>query len=164
MMINIVRSLAMLLLATSVGSVTITTMATGAQEGHIPVNTKTTATLVSEFDGGFTYMFFKLNVFHGVKVTQAHFHCAAAGEDGPVVAFLYGPMNNGVNVNGQLSSKFLKNSDIINTTDFKTTPGCGVTINTIASLYAAMKQDLIYLNVHTIANPAGEIRGQVFVN
>lgn len=142
----------------------ITTQATGAQEGHIPVNTKTTASLLTEFDQGFTYAYYMLDVFHGIHVTQAHFHCGAAGENGPVVAYLYKNNNkNGINVNGRLESRFLRNSDIISSTNFATTPGCGVAITNIASLYAAMKKGLIYFNVHTVANPNGEVRGQVFV-
>ena len=35
-------------------------------------------------------------------------------------------------------------------------------INNIASLYAAILVGKIYLNVHSEANPGGEVRGQIF--
>jgi hypothetical protein len=138
------------------------TVATGEQQGHEGVKTNTNATLVTEFDRGFTYAAYSLEVFHGVRVTQAHYHCAAAGLDGPIVAFLYGFNPKGVNITGRLKASAIRNADIRNATDFATTPGCGVTINNIASLYAAIKQGLIYVNVHTVANPNGEVRGQIY--
>jgi hypothetical protein len=164
MLMNILRPFAfVVLLTTSVASaldLKLTTKATGSQEGT-GVKTSTTGTLVTEFDPGFASVSYALNVFTGIKVTSAHLHCAAAGENGGVVAFLFNSPS-GKNVNGVLSSGFLRNSDILNTTDFKSTPTCGVTINNIASLFSAIQKGLIYLNVHTVANPAGEIRGQVF--
>lgn len=142
-----------------------TTFATGDQLGHSVGVTKTTATLVTTFDEGFSYAQYYLNVKDGVNITQAHYHCAAAGESGPIVAFLFGFVPGGVNIkNGKLASGRLHNSDILSdTTDFQNTTGCGVTIVNIASLYAAILKGLIYVNVHTVANPAGEVRGQVFV-
>jgi hypothetical protein len=169
MIMNFLRSLAFLgLLAigldlASADGYTFTTFATGAQQGHVGVDTRTTATLVTTFDPGFAYLQYNLNVKNGVNVTQAHYHCAAAGENGPVVAFLFGFVPGGVNVrNGKLASGRLDNTNVLSdTTDFKNTTVCGVTIVNIASLYAAILKGLIYVNVHTVANPAGEVRGQV---
>lgn len=139
------------------------TVATGYQEGHTGVATSTTATLVTQFAPGFAYLDYTLNVFQGVKVTQSHLHCGVAGVEGPIVAFLFGPNMAGVNVKrGRLASGRLQNANIINTTDFAKIPGCGVTITNIVSLYNAIKQGLIYVNVHTVAHPAGEVRGQLF--
>ena len=79
------------------------------------------------------------------------------------MAILFGLVPGGVNVNGKLSRGRLRNSDILgNVTDFKNTPLCGVTINNIASLFFAIRKGLIYLNVHTVANPDGKVRGQLF--
>jgi hypothetical protein len=159
---NIFRAFAFVcLLASSINSqssLSLTTYASGPQDF---VTTSTSAKLTTEFDPAFNFVDFSLVVSHGVGVTQAHYHCAAAGVSGPIVAFLYGFNAAGVNVNGLLSRGRLYNQNILNNTDFATTPVCGVTINNIASLYTAIKQDLIYLNVHTIANPGGEVRGQV---
>jgi hypothetical protein len=138
---------------------TFITTASGSQDD---VDTETTARLVSVFDEGLSSVSFSLEVSKGFNVTQAHYHCGAAGVSGPIVAYLYGLNPAGVNVNGLLSKGRLTNANILsNTTDFATTPACGITINNIASLYTAILQRLIYLNVHTILNPAGEVRGQV---
>jgi hypothetical protein len=40
-------------------------------------------------DPGFTEMRYKLQVFDGVQITQAHLHCNETGSNGPVVAFLF---------------------------------------------------------------------------
>ena len=39
---------------------------------------------------------------------------------------------------------------------------CGIPVNNIASLYEAILQRRIYLNVHSVANGGGETRGQLF--
>ncbi len=40
-------------------------------------------------------------------------------------------------------------------------PAIGRPVNNIASLAFAARDGLIYANVHTVANPPGEIRGQL---
>ena len=129
---------------------------TGDQE--VPgVISATTGDIEVEFDCGLTQAEFRLNVFGGVGVTQAHFHCGKAGINGPVVAFLYGfgPV---VDVDGLLSEGVLTNADF---TGADCVPVVGSPVNNIASLHAAMLNGLIYANVHTEANPPGEVRGQI---
>jgi hypothetical protein len=160
MRMNIFRAYAFVsLLASTVNSapvLKITTFASGSQDG---VTSATSATLVTTFNPGFSAFTFSLDVFKGVKVTQAHFHCSPAGVSGPIIVYFYGLNPTGVNVNGKLSSGTLGNSAIL-----KNVTGCPVTITNIASLYSAIEKGLIYLNVHTVKNPGGEVRGQVFVN
>ncbi len=160
MLMNILRAYAFVsLLASTAKSspvLTFTTFASGSQDD---VTSATSATLVTSFNEGFNEFTFRLDVFKGVKVTQAHFHCSPAGVSGPIVVYFYGLNKAGVNVNGQLSSGTLTNAAIQ-----KDLKGCPVTITDIASLYSAIEKGLIYLNVHTIKNPGGEVRGQVFLN
>lgn len=97
-----------------------------------------------------------------VGITQAHFHCGPPGTNGPVVAFLFGFDSDGVDVDGDFLVRggTLTNAKII-PQDPPSAP-CEVTINNIESLYFAAKKGQIYVNVHSQANPPGEVRGQVF--
>lgn len=143
------------------------TFASGAQEVQPPggVLTDTSATLRLAFAEDLSSVRFNLRVFDGEAITQAHLHCARAGVNGPIVAFLFnvapvgGP--GGIDVDGLLARGRLTNDDI-EPVDFAADPVCGVSINNIASLFAAVLDGIIYLNVHAEANPAGEVRGQVF--
>jgi hypothetical protein len=104
---------------------------------------------------------YALAVRNGTAVTAAHLHCARAGANGPVVAFLYsGPT---VNANGLLKLGIITNADV-NTQlcDSTVTNVDDIEVNNVASLFQAAKDGLIYANVHTTANSGGEVRGQVF--
>lgn len=103
---------------------------------------------------------FRLIVRNGNDVTQAHLHCGRPGQNGPVVVFLSAFNPQGQDVNGVLAHGVRRNEHI--------EPGAaaceeliGRPINNIASLAAAAFDGLIYANVHTVQNPAGEVRGQL---
>ncbi len=129
----------------------------GAQE--VPgVATNTTGTFRLHFDLGLSEADFRLKVNDGFAVLQAHLHCARAGANGPVVVFLFSSLAGGVNVDGVLSTGTLTNADFLGADCTGTT---GRPINNIASLAFAARDGLIYVNVHTVANPAGEVRGQL---
>ena len=81
-----------------------------------------------------------------VDATGAHIHSGAAGTDGPVLATLFGP-HTGKDVDGILQRGTITESDLAS--------------GTMADLAQAMRNDMTYVNVHTVANPAGEIRGQI---
>jgi CHRD domain len=131
----------------------------GAQEVP-PVTTDATGQIRVTFDEGFTQAEFELSVFNGEGVTVAHFHCERPGRNGPVVIFLFGPVDP-IDVDGELAAGTLTNAGFrpAGTTEC---PGLiGRPVNNIASLAFAMRDGLIYANVHTSANPGGEIRGQL---
>ena len=65
--------------------------------------------------------------------TAAHIHMAAMGKSGNVIVPLCGPCTSPVKGTATIS----------------------------AALKAAFKKHLLYVNVHTAKNPAGEIRGQL---
>lgn len=94
-------------------------------------------------------MRFKLIVANIEDVVAAHIHCAAAGENGPVGVTLFG--GGPVSVNGILSQGTIDGPDPGN--------GCGWT--SLEEVVAALESGDTYVNVHTVANPGGEIRGQV---
>ncbi len=116
--------------------------------GHVPV----------KFDQALTQAEFRITVRNGAGITQAHFHCSAAGVNGPVVAFLFGPVAApGVDVEEGTAEGTLDNSDIIPADD----EACDVPLNNIASLAFAILSGKIYANVHNTAFPAGVVRGQL---
>ena len=82
-----------------------------------------------------------------IGVTMAHIHSGAAGVAGPIVVTLYNQAAGGT-VNGILASGSLTAANLPN----------GVTLATLKTLLASGGS---YVNVHTTANPSGEIRGQV---
>ncbi len=89
-------------------------------------------------------------------LTGAHFHCARPGENGPVVFGLVAPGPLALEGNKILGT--LKNADF-NGGDC--VGPVGRPVNNIAALAFAMRDGLIYLNVHTDSVPSGEIRGQM---
>ncbi|MGH9196767.1 MAG: CHRD domain-containing protein, partial [Acidimicrobiia bacterium] len=93
-----------------------------------------------------------LTVLQGVDVTQAHIHCGEPGENGPIVVFLAGLAPRGIDVDGNwIRDASFSDRHITN-------PACG---ETLAELAQAMREGRTYVNVHTVANPGGEIRGQL---
>lgn len=131
----------------------------GAQEVPEEV-TDTTALFRLEFNGDLSHANYSLIVFNGEGITQAHLHCGAAGVNGPVVAFLYNGGGTPMDVNGPLASGTLTNDSIL--PQDPPSEACGVTINNLASLLAAIRQDRVYVNVHSTAAPAGIVRDQLF--
>ncbi|MGH7321046.1 MAG: CHRD domain-containing protein [Candidatus Rokuibacteriota bacterium] len=104
-----------------------------------------------------TELSFKLIVANIEDINQAHIHCGAAGVAGPVVAFLYG-LNPVVSPDGILSEGTVTAASVIPRPDSVACPG-GVA--NFAALLAKMQSGDAYVNVHTLANLAGEIRGQI---
>ncbi|GAB4222299.1 MAG: hypothetical protein Kow0062_19030 [Acidobacteriota bacterium] len=89
-------------------------------------------------------------------VLAAHLHCGRAGMTGPIPFGLINPgrlMFDGNVARGTLTNEDFTGSDC---TDF-----IGRPVNNIAALAMAMRDGLIYVNVHTANNPPGEVRGQV---
>jgi hypothetical protein len=101
---------------------------------------------------------FKLNVANIEDVTQAHIHCGTPGVNGPIVAFLFGFDPSGVTTNGTLNEGTLTNANVIPVGSSAACPG-GVA--NFDDLIAKMQSGGAYVNVHTIAFPGGEIRGNL---
>lgn len=98
---------------------------------------------------------FKMMVASLEDVTMAHIHLAPAGENGPPVVWLYPSrpplLMIGGETNGLLSQGTITENDLVG-------PLMGGTLD---DLLAEMLMGRTYVNVHTIAYPAGEIRGQI---
>jgi hypothetical protein len=85
------------------------------------------------------------------KVTQAHIHLGRRGENGPVVAFLFGPSKFGISVRRGVVRGTLSRSDLVGPLQGRT----------IRDLIAEFDSGNAYVNVHTTQHPNGELRGQV---
>lgn len=100
-------------------------------------------------------------------ITQAHIHVGAEGENGPVIHFLCTDLGNApAGVEVPLCSETLDAdgslAGLLTTDELVPQPGAGV--EDFADGVNALISGRTYINVHTIDNPGGEIRGQnVFV-
>lgn len=104
---------------------------------------------------GLSYKLISANIRN---VTQAHIHCGTTGVAGPVVAFLFGFVADGVDPNGILAQGTVTAGDVIPRPDSEACPG-GVA--DFDDMIAQMRAGNAYVNAHTTQNPAGEIRGQI---
>lgn len=135
---------------TSVSTPTVTVPLSGS-EVVPPVQTSATgqATFTVDFTGaGVGY---KLEVTDLQDVTAAHIHAGAKGVNGPVVVPLFnGPAKTGP-FTGVLAEGTITPADLKGDLQGKGLP----------DLLVLMQGGGLYVNVHTKANPDGEIRGQI---
>lgn len=94
-------------------------------------------------------MAFTIDVANITEVTAAHIHGpAGAGVNAGVLVGLFAGPTTG-DVNGQLVSGTFTAANMVNT---------NVSMD---SLLVLMRNGQSYVNVHTVENPGGEIRGQI---
>ncbi len=96
---------------------------------------------------------YTVNVTGIQKVTAAHIHQGKAGENGPVVVTLFKTTSPSAMTNGTLSKGNITSTNLEG-------PLAGKQISDLISL---IMNGNAYVNVHTDANPKGEIRGQLSV-
>jgi hypothetical protein len=99
---------------------------------------------------------FKLIVANIEDVTQAHIHCAPPGVNGLIAVFLFGFDPAGVTTNGVLNEGTLTDADILPIVSSAACPGG---IANLDDLIDKIRSGGAYVNVHTLANQGGEIRG-----
>lgn len=87
-------------------------------------------------------------------VTMAHLHNGAAGENGPVVVSLLDAVDGGLalDVDGGVARTTITDEDVIVDGDVD---------GTVADLVTEIEAGNVYVNVHTVGEPAGELRGQL---
>lgn len=128
---------------------------TGDEENP-PVDTRARAEFEIELERDGT-LEFRLRARRPINdVIVAHIHLGADGQNGPPAAFLFEsaePVD--FDEGDTIARGELTDADIIERPGF--TP-------TVANLVERMRQGRTYVNVHTTANPGGEIRGQLFVS
>lgn len=125
----------------------------------VPGGTDTDAsgTIDAQFDKAFTAVRVNLR-FDRLTGTfaAAHFHCGRPGQNGPIVFGLVnpGPLEfDGRGIRGTLTNDDFAGADCIEV--------IGRPVNNIVALAFAMRDGLIYANVHSDVFPGGEIRGQM---
>jgi len=121
-----------------------------------PVTTAAGATAEFELEDDGRRLDFELRAIGPIaSAVAAHIHLGARGQNGPVVAFLYEfPGGKNFKRGDRISQGRLRDADIIARPGF--TP-------TVANLVQRILQGRAYVNLHTMAHPPGEIRGQVLV-
>jgi hypothetical protein len=111
-----------------------------------------------KFDKGFTKMDIDLEVSTNTvgEIFRAHFHCGAPGQNGPIIFGIFDP---GPFPVSNIVKGTLTNAD---STGANCTMAIGRVVSNLASLAFAMRDGLIYSNVHTRPQfPGGEVRGQM---
>lgn len=121
------------------------------------VDTQATGQAHADFDPALTRVEVDFSVENlSGTFAAAHFHCGRPGENGPVVFGLVepGPLSfDGSNISGELTNDDYTGADC--------EAVVGRPVNNIASLAFAMRDGLIFANVHTEPFPDGEVRGQM---
>jgi hypothetical protein len=127
-----------------------------------PVTTKARGNALFQVEPAGEEMEFRLIVANLENVIQAHIHCGPRGVNGPVVLWLYPPAPPSALIPGRsdgiLSHGTATAADVIARPD---SPACPGGVANMADLIAKMHTGGVYVNVHTSAFPAGEIRGQI---
>ena len=93
---------------------------------------------------------YKLQVKNITDVTAAHIHMGKKGENGPPVVGLFSGGKKG-RFSGVLSEGTISDQNMMG----------GFSGKSIEELVQLLKSGDTYVNVHTEANPSGEIRGQI---
>lgn len=85
------------------------------------------------------------------RATQGHIHIGRRGQNGPVVVFLFGPLSRPVSTRRSVVTGTITANDLVGPLEGQR----------LSRLIQEMKRGNTYVNVHTVRNPEGEIRGQV---
>ena len=114
-----------------------------------PVTTTSSGSAFFTVDGD--ELDFNLGAQNITGAIAAHIHRGAPGQNGPPIVFLFQTPAPGVSiVAGSLSSGSVDQTDMI--------ASAGVSYD---SMLALIRNGNAYVNIHTVARPAGEVRGQI---
>jgi len=134
----------------------------GDQE--VPANdSKARGQAVFQLSKDGTEIHFRLIVANLENITQAHIHCGPAGENGPIIAWLYPFDVQDIvlipgRTSGILDQGVITEDDVVVQPDSRECPG-GVA--NLDDLIEKLRTDGAYSNIHTEQFPPGEIRGQI---
>lgn len=127
---------------------------TGASEVP-PVATVSTGQAIFKVSPDGSSLHYRLIVANLEDTLMAHIHLGPAGSNGPVTVWLYpdGPPPQLIegHFSGVLAEGNITAADLVG-------PLAGMSLD---ALLAELESGNAYVNVHTQANPGGEIRGQI---
>lgn len=127
---------------------------TGGQE-TVPVDTNAQGQAMFKLSKDGESLAFKLVAANIEDVLMAHIHLAPAGSNGNIVVWLYpdGPPPQLIEgrFSGVLAEGVITADDLVN----------DLAGQDLSALLDAIQAGNTYVNVHTTANPGGEIRGQI---
>jgi hypothetical protein len=122
---------------------------TGTAERPTPVTTTATGSASIEIDDDAQEFEVTVTVNNLVSITMAHIHVGDANTAGPIaVTLVANPLAPGS------FSGTLVNDEVFTAADVEGG-------ETFATLAAKIRAGTAYINVHTVANQAGELRGQL---
>ncbi len=128
---------------------------TGASQ--VPaVNTNAFGRAEVELSENGTALTFEIQVCDIANVTASHIHVGNSTTNGPVILFLFkagATAFSSTDGCSELVEGVLTPADLI--------PNMGAGINNWTDFVNALRSGNTYINVHTTAHPAGEIRGQL---
>lgn len=133
--------------STAPAKATYTATMTGAKQ--IPA-VSTSATGTATFTDNTTSIDYAINVSGITGVNASHIHLGDASTNGAIIINLFVPTTATGAVNGTLVTGTITNAT-----------NSAVSLDSLRVLF---KNGKSYVNVHTNANPGGEIRGQVVAN
>ncbi len=128
-----------------------------AGDDEVPaVETNARGLATFQLDKAGTELSYRLIVANIEDVSMAHIHMAPAGENGPVVVWLYpagGPPPELIpgRFDGVLAESTTTADDLVG-------PLAGASLDELVSV---IRDGNAYVNVHTSSHPAGEVRGQI---
>lgn len=120
-----------------------------------PVETNAQGQAIFKVSSDGTSIYYKLIVSNTENVRMAHIHNAPAGENGGVVVWLYPDSPPPQLIDGRFQGVLAEGTI---TEDDLTGSLAGETMEV---LLEGIKTGNTYVNVHTVQNPGGEIRGQI---
>lgn len=121
---------------------------TGAAERPTPVTTNATGTATVTINDANSTITFSVSVSNLLSPTSSHIHVGTTAEAGPIALSLLATAPPAGVFTGVLASGTLAGSAVVGG-------------ETFATLVAKIRSGNAYINVHTPANPGGEIRGQL---
>ncbi len=123
-----------------------------------PLETEATGQAIFQLSKDGTELSYRLIVANIENVRMAHIHLAPAGENGPVVAWLYPSAPPAQKIEGRFDGNLA--TGVITTEDLSGP----LDEDELSDLIYQMAAGNTYVNVHTDQYPRGEIRGQITGN